>query len=92
MAFTREVDITKVRRKAWELVFYRPDELDSDDVQAGHLSVQIEMSDGSIEVVSFQNLLVRFQDDAAGLTHLANLALIRAYIDARIDDEVLPTP
>lgn len=89
MAFTRETDITKDAIGDFEIGLFVPGLSNVEGVQAGNLNVQIIMSDGSIEPVLF-DLLARLQDDAAGLTHLANLASLRDYIRTRLNDEVLP--
>ncbi len=89
MEFERQVNITKDATADFEIVFFVPDPLDLEGVQSGQLNVQIKRSDGSIENVSF-DLLVRLQDDAAGLVHLANLASLRDYIRIRLNNEVLP--
>ena len=89
MAFERETDLTKDEIGDFEINFFVPGASNTEDVQAGRLAVQLIMSDGSIENVSY-NLLARLQDDAAGLIHLANLASLRDYIAARLVDEVLP--
>lgn len=89
MAFPRETDITKDDIGDFEIVLFVPGASNTEGVQAGNLNAQIIMSDGSIETVSF-DLLARLQADAAGLTHLANLASLRDYIAARLVDEVLP--
>ena len=89
MAFTREIDITKDDIGDFEIGLFVPGASNTEGVQAGNLNAQIIMSDGSIEPVSF-DLLARLQDDAAGLIHLANLASLRDYIAARLNDEVLP--
>ncbi len=89
MAFTRETDITKDEIGDFEIVLFVPGASNTEGVQAGNLNAQIVMSDGSIEPVSF-DLLARLQDDAAGQTHLANLAELRDYIEGRLNDEVLP--
>lgn len=91
MAFTRETDITKDEIGDFEIVFFVPGASNTEGVQAGNLNAQIIMSDGSIENVSF-NLLARLQDDAAGQQHAINLAALRDYAEARLIDEVLPTP
>ncbi len=89
MAFQRQVDITKDDIADFEIIFFVPDPLDLDGVQSGQLNVQIKKSDGKIENVPF-DLLVRLQDDAAGLVHLANLVSLRDYIRIRLNNEVLP--
>ena len=91
MAFTREQDITKDDIGDFEIRFFVPKvEIPEEEiVQSGILDVQLEMSDSSTEAASF-DLLARLQDDAAGLTHLANLASLRDYIRTRLENEVLP--
>lgn len=91
MAFTREQDITKDDIGDFEIRFFVPKiEIPEEEiVQSGTLNVQLEMSDGSTEAVSF-DLLARLQDDAAGQQHAANLAALRDYAKARLIAEVLP--
>ena len=88
MAFQRKENITVVRVAGFESIFSTPDPLGT-EVQTGRLNVQLVMSDGSMQVLSF-DLLLRLQDDAAGLQHLQNLAALRDYIRTRLDNEVLP--
>ena len=89
MEFERQVDITKDAIGDFEINFSVPDPLDTEGVQSGIINVQIKKSDGSIENISF-DLLLRLQDDTAGLAHLANLADLRDYLRIRLNDEVLP--
>ncbi len=89
MAFQREVDITKDTIGDFEINFFVPDPLDLEGIQSGKLAVQIIKSDSTVENIGF-DLLIRLQDDAAGLVHLANLADLRDYIRTRLNDEVLP--
>ena len=89
MAFERETDLTKDRIGAFKIIFHAADPLDPEDETFGRLHPDIVLSDGTIETKTF-NLLARLQDDAAGLTHLANLASLRDYIEGRLNDEVLP--
>ena len=93
MAFNREQDITKDDIGDFEIRFFVPkvEVPEEEIVQTGTLNAQIEMSDGSVEVVSF-NLLARLQDDAAGQQHAINLVLLRDYAKGRLLAEVLPTP
>lgn len=89
MTFDRETDVTKDSIGDFEISFFVPGPLNTEDLQSGQLSVQIIMSDGSIQNRVF-NLLARLQDDAAGQQHLTNLASLRDYIQTRLNDEVLP--
>jgi hypothetical protein len=90
MAFTQESNITKVGIEDFEITFFVPGPNNGDDVQSGRLSFQIRLSDGSIQPKSGVDLIARLQDDAAGLTHLANLVSLRNYIITRLNNEVLP--
>jgi len=89
MAFQQHENVTVVDIGDFEEVLFVPQAIDAENPQTGVLTVQLIMSDGSIRTKKF-NLLVRLQDDAAGLIHLANLADQRDYIKARLIAEVLP--
>lgn len=89
MAFNREADVTKDAIEDFEINFFVPGPDNATDEQSGQLTAQILLSDGSILIRTF-DLLARLQDDAAGQTHLANLASLRDYIRSRLEAEVLP--
>lgn len=89
MAFQREDDVTKDTIQDFQIVFFVPGPANVDGVQSGEIDVQILLSSGQTFNRQY-DLLVRLQDDAAGLTHLSNLADLRDYIKIRLDDEVLP--
>lgn len=90
MAFDREINVTKDAIADFEIVFFVPGPNNTNDPQAGTLSVQIILSDGTIQTRNF-NLLARLQDDPAGQQHLANLASLKNYIKNRLESELLPT-
>jgi len=89
MAFTREVNVTKVGIGDFGIVLFVPQVIDAEHPQSGHLSVQIILSNGSIETKDI-DLLARLQDDPVGQAHLANLIALRDYIKARLENELLP--
>lgn len=89
MAFNRETNLTKDSIADFEIVFFVPGPLNTEGEQSGQLSVQIIMSDDSIQTRTF-DLLTRLQDDAAGQQHLTSLAALRDYIRTRLNNEVLP--
>ena len=64
MAFQRKTNITIARIGGFESVLTSPDPLGT-EAQSGRLNVQLVMSDGTIQPLSF-NLLARLQDDAVG--------------------------
>lgn len=85
MAFEREVDVTKDSIGDYEITFT----VKVADTDTGEIEVQIVTSSGLIFTRTY-NLVERLQDDATGLTHLANLVALRDYLNLRLDDEVLP--
>jgi len=85
MAFPREGDVTKDIIGDYEIKFLRS----RSGPDTGEIEAQIILSSGEIFTRSY-NLIVRLQDDAEGLIHLANLVALRDYLDARLDNEVLP--
>ena len=85
MAFSRENDVTKDTIGDYEIKFLRS----RSGPDTGEIEAQVILSSGEIFTRSY-NLIVRLQDDAAGLIHLANLVALRDYLDVRLDDEVLP--
>jgi hypothetical protein len=87
MAFPRENDVTKDAIGDYRIVFT----VSSLDPDTGEIEVQIILSSGRIITRSY-DLIERLQDDAPGLTHLANLIDLRDYLNIRLDDEVLPIP
>lgn len=89
MAFTQQQNITITGYEDVELVLFVPGVSNTENPQSGQISVQLAMSDGSIRIAKY-DLLARLQDDAAGLTHLANLNNLKTYILTRIENEVLP--
>lgn len=89
MAFTPQVNVTITGKGDRAITFFVPEVIDADHPRTGEIEIQLKMSDGSIRVVKY-DLLARLADDATGLTHRANLLAMMAYIDARIDTEVLP--
>ena len=91
MAFEREENLTKDTIGDIESALFTPIAPSPDNPPSGQLNVQIIKSDGSIMHRSY-DLLARLQDDAAGLTHLGNLADLRDYLIARLANEVLPLP
>ncbi len=90
MAFDREDNITKVGIEDFEIVLFVPGPSNTEGEQSGQLNFQILKSDGEIATKPIIDLLDRLGDDAAGLTHLSNLASLRDYIRTRLNDEVLP--
>jgi hypothetical protein len=89
LAFQRETDVTKDTIQDFEIVFFVPGPANADGVQSGRLEVQIQISSSEIFTRNY-DLLLRLNDDAAGLVHLAALADLRDYIIARLNAEVLP--
>ncbi len=85
MAFQREDDVTKDTIGDYEVKFLRS----KSGPDTGEIEAQVILSSGEVFTRSY-NLIVRLQDDAAGLIHLANLVALRDYLDVRLDDEVLP--
>jgi chromosome segregation ATPase len=78
MAFPREDNVTKDAIGDYEITFTvlvsEPD--------TGRIEVQIITSSGQ-QLTREYDLVARLQDDAAGLTHLANLIALRDYLDIR---------
>lgn len=89
MAFQREDDVTKDTIEDIEINFFIPGPANTEGVQSGQVSAQIMVSSGEVITRNY-DLLVRLQDDAAGQTHLINLAALRDYIKTRLNNEVLP--
>lgn len=89
MAFPREDDVTKDTIQDFQIVLFVPGPANVDGVQSGEIDVQILLSSGERFNRQY-DLLLRLQDDAAGLVHLSNLADLRDYIKIRLDNEVLP--
>lgn len=89
MAFQRETDVTKDTIQDIEITFFVPGPANVDGVQSGRLNVQIQISSNEIFTRNY-DLLLRLNDDAAGLVHLSNLADLRDYAVARLNAEVLP--
>lgn len=89
MAFQQEINVTKDSIQDFQIEFFVPGPDNIDGIQAGKLSAQIKTSD-NLFINRDYDLLVRLQDDAAGLVHLANLADLRDYIRIRLNAEVLP--
>ncbi len=85
MAFPREDDATKDTIGDYEVKFLRS----KSGPDTGEIEAQVILSSGEIFTRSY-GLIVRLQDDAEGLIHLANLVALRDYLDIRLDDEVLP--
>jgi len=85
MAFQQATDIVATGIGDVEIRFFVP-QVGAD---TGRISIQVFRSNGTIEVIE-DNLVARLQDDATGLTHLANLVSMRSYLKTRIIAEVLP--
>jgi len=85
LAFQREDDVTKDTIGDYEVKFLRS----KSGPDTGEIEAQVILSSGEVFTRRY-NLIVRLQDDAAGLIHLANLVALRDYLDVRLDDEVLP--
>lgn len=91
MAFEREENVTIESVQDFSIGFFVPGPLNIEGVQSGAIEAQLLKSNGKIKVKE-ADLLLRLQDDAEGLVHLANLADLRDYIKIRLDAEVLPLP
>lgn len=89
MAFPREQPILAIGRGVATIVFHIPDPDDPEDAQSGHIIIMIKYSNGTADEKSF-DLLLRLGDDTEGQTHLVNLASLKTYILARIENELLP--
>lgn len=89
MAFEQQQNVTITGFEDISINLFVPGPSNVDDVQSGKIEMQLTLSDGGIKAVS-ADLLERLGDDAAGLTHRANLLAMRDYILARIPTEVLP--
>ncbi len=89
MAFEQQQDVTITGFRDVSISLFVPGVSNVEGVQAGEIEIQLTQSDGIIKVVDY-DLLARLGDDAAGLTHLANLIALRDYILVRIPLEVLP--
>lgn len=91
MAFSRETNLTKDSIQDIWINFFSPGPDNTGGIQYGEITFQVKLSDGET-VIKKADLLARLGDDAAGGTHLANLAALRTYIRTRLNNEVLPTP
>ncbi len=89
MAFEQQQDVTITGFEDISISLFVPGVLNIEGVQSGEIEIQLTQSNNIIKVVQY-DLLARLEDDAAGLTHLANLAALRDYILVRIPLEVLP--
>lgn len=89
MAFTRELNVTKIGIEDFQITFFVPGPGNSEDVQSGELEFQIALSNGQTEIGQV-NLLARLGDDAEGQGYLQDLANLRDYIRTRLNNEVLP--
>lgn len=89
MAFTREVNVTITGREDISISLFVPGPSNTEDTQSGEIEIQLSQSNGTIKLVK-ADLLARLGDDAAGLTHRANLLAMRDYIISRIETELLP--
>jgi hypothetical protein len=85
MTFEREENVTKDEIGDYQITFT----VKPADPDTGQIEVQIITSSGAIFTRTY-NLIERLQDDAAGLTHLANLISLRDYLNTRLTNEVLP--
>lgn len=91
MAFQREENATIDSVQDFSINFSVPGPLNTEGVQSGKIEAQLLKSNGKIKIKE-ADLLLRLQDDAEGLVHLANLVDLRDYIRIRLDAEVLPIP
>lgn len=91
MAFEREENVTIDSVQDFAVNFFVPGPLNTEGVQSGKIEAQLFNSDNSTATREY-NLLLRLQDDAEGLVHLANLIAIKDYLRLRLDAEVLPLP
>lgn len=88
MAFEQQQNVTITGFEDISINLFVPG-VSNEGAQAGQIDIQIALSNGQIKVVSY-DLLARLGDDAAGITHRANLLAMKDYILARIPGEVLP--
>ncbi len=89
MTFEQQQNVTITGFEDISINLFVPGVSNLDGIQSGTIEIQLVQSNGKIKVVSY-DLLARLADDAAGLTHRANLLAMRDYILARIPGEVLP--
>jgi hypothetical protein len=89
MPFERQENITIEGFEDIEINLFVPGVSNIEGEQVGRIEIQLKRSDGTIKIVT-ANLLERLGDDAAGLTHRANLLSMRDYILSRIETELLP--
>ena len=89
MAFEQQQNVTITGFEDISINLFVPGENNTEGVQSGRIEIQLTLSNGKIRVVE-ADLLARLGDDAAGLTHRANLLALRDYLLARIPLEVLP--
>lgn len=89
MPFEQQQNVTITGFEDININLFVPGVLNIEGVQAGEIKIQLTLSNGQIKVAKY-DLLARLGDNAAGLTHRANLLAMRDYILARIPTEVLP--
>ena len=85
MAFPREENVTIENIGDYEVKFLRS----KSGSDTGEVEAQLILSSGEVYTRGY-NLIDRLQEDAEGLTHLANLRALKDYLDMCLDSEVLP--